>query len=251
MINYDKNPKVIISASGMCNAGRIRHHLKHNLYNPKCSIVFVGYQAAGTLGRILLDGAEKVKLFGETIAVRAQIYDLEGFSAHADRDALYTWLSGFTKKPREIYLVHGDPDAKKAFAEYVKEHCGWDCNVVEGISEYELGEGHVISAMSTASAGKPQGQADVADEAMKEFTSQAELDSLRQRLGDIHHAFDKVLSEATDAVDGDSSAAKLTKIKNIVAALENDVINLGSAVTEEDRSGGEDLHLSGDPDQAD
>ena len=94
-LNTDPEPKVIISASGMCDAGRIRHHLKHNLWNRKSSIVFVGYQAEGTLGRMLIDGAQEVTLFGEKVQVNARIYNLQGFSGHADRDGLLEWLKGF------------------------------------------------------------------------------------------------------------------------------------------------------------
>lgn len=98
-INLDPTPKVILSASGMCEAGRIRHHLKHNLWREECTILFVGYQAVGTLGRALHDGAKKVKLFGEEIQVRAEIAALPGKSGHADRDGLTAWLNGFVQKP--------------------------------------------------------------------------------------------------------------------------------------------------------
>jgi len=260
MINFDPSPKIIISASGMCTAGRIRHHLKHNLYNPKASIVFVGYQAEGTLGRIILDGVDKVKLFGETIAVKAQIYNLEGFSGHADRDALYGWLTGFIKKPDNIFLVHGEMEAKRAFAAYVKEHKGWDCTVVDGFNEYDLSEAAPADKTDNNSeteavqtAGKtPEATAEPAagtvpdaavDSAMEEFTTGEGLDTLREKLEGMREVVDQVLNSASDAVDGESSPEKLTKIKNIVAALEKDVINLGSAVTEEDRLHGDDLHL--------
>ncbi|MBO4991524.1 MAG: MBL fold metallo-hydrolase, partial [Firmicutes bacterium] len=97
MLNVDASPKIIISASGMCEAGRIRHHLKHGLWNAKNSVVFVGYQAEGTLGRSLVEGAKEVAIFGEKITVGAEIYNLEGFSGHADRDGLMAWLRGFQK----------------------------------------------------------------------------------------------------------------------------------------------------------
>lgn len=107
-INFDKSPKVIISASGMCDAGRIRHHLKHNLWRPESTIVFVGYQAHGTLGRALIEGADEVRIFGEDISVKAEIEKLEGLSGHADRDGLITWINAFTPKPKAVFVVHGE-----------------------------------------------------------------------------------------------------------------------------------------------
>lgn len=120
-LNKADYPKVIISASGMATAGRIRHHLKHNLYNPLNSLVFVGYQAQGTLGRILLDGVKRVKLLGEEINVNLEIYDLEGFSGHADQVVLLDWLNNFKKKPRKIFLTHGEEDAAQAIAKKIEE----------------------------------------------------------------------------------------------------------------------------------
>lgn len=107
-INFDTRPKVIISASGMCDAGRIRHHLKHNLWRKECSIVFAGYQAIGTLGRSLVDGNRSVRIFGETIDVEARIEKLEGLSGHADQDGLLAWISAFKKPIQRVFAVHGD-----------------------------------------------------------------------------------------------------------------------------------------------
>lgn len=114
-INKTQSGAVIISASGMCEAGRIKHHLKHNLWRKESSIVFVGYQAEGTLGRAILDGNKKVKIFGEIIAVNAKVYSLEGLSGHADREGLINWVDKFMEKPREILLVHGDIKAQESF----------------------------------------------------------------------------------------------------------------------------------------
>ncbi|MGM9618296.1 MAG: MBL fold metallo-hydrolase RNA specificity domain-containing protein [Oscillospiraceae bacterium] len=116
-LNADPTPKVIISASGMCDAGRIRHHLKHNLWNPKSTVVFVGFQSPGSLGRRLLDGVESVKLFGEEIAVRAEIVNFQGLSSHADHDHLLQWVEHFAPKPQHIFVVHGDEDVAPAFAQ--------------------------------------------------------------------------------------------------------------------------------------
>ena len=116
-LNLDPSPKVIISASGMCDAGRIRHHLKHNLWRPESAVVFVGFQSPGTLGRHLLDGAESVKMFGEEIAVRAKIVNFQGLSSHADRDHLLHWIDQFASaKPTHVFVVHGDREVAPAFA---------------------------------------------------------------------------------------------------------------------------------------
>lgn len=125
-INFDEEPKVIISASGMCDAGRIRHHLKHNLWRKESTILFVGYQSEGTLGRHLLDGATEVKLFGETIAVSAEIRKLGGSSGHADRDGLLKWLKAFEKKPQRVFVVHGDDQVCEQFTAYIRDELGYN-----------------------------------------------------------------------------------------------------------------------------
>ena len=112
-LNEDPRPKIIISASGMCDAGRIRHHLKHNLWNPKNSIVFVGYQANGTLGRRILDGEKELSILGEKIYVQAKIYNLEGFSGHADYEGLLDWVSGLQKAPQHIFWCMAKQNQKK------------------------------------------------------------------------------------------------------------------------------------------
>jgi metallo-beta-lactamase family protein len=127
MLNHSDEPKIIISSSGMCDAGRIKHHLKHNLWKKECSVVFVGYQAEGTLGRRILDGAKDVKIFGEEIHVNAEIHNVEGFSGHADRNGLINWLKGFKEKPRKIFLVHGEAQSKAEFANEIKNILDIDC----------------------------------------------------------------------------------------------------------------------------
>ena len=120
-LNLDPTPKVIISASGMCDAGRIRHHLKHNLWRPECTVLFVGYQAEGSLGRRLLDGASSVKLFGEEIAVRAQIVRFHGLSSHADRDGLLRWIDAYSPKPRQVFVVHGEASVTEVYAQTLRD----------------------------------------------------------------------------------------------------------------------------------
>ena len=121
MINTDRTPKVILSASGMCEAGRIRHHLKHNLWRPECTILFVGYQAVGTLGRTLIEGATTVKLFGEPIEVQAEICQLTGMSGHADRDGLLRWVNAFTEKPKRVFVMHGEDETEDHFVQTLTE----------------------------------------------------------------------------------------------------------------------------------
>ncbi len=123
-INFIDTPKVIISASGMCEAGRIRHHLKHNLWRPECTILFVGYQSVGTLGRSIVEGATEVRLFGETIRVQAEIRQLAGMSGHADKNGLIEWISGFEEKPKKVFVVHGEDSVCAAFAECLRAEYG-------------------------------------------------------------------------------------------------------------------------------
>lgn len=124
LINFNDNPKVIISASGMCEAGRIRHHLKHNLWRSECTVCFVGYQAVGTLGRKLIEGAESVKLFGDNITVNARIIALQGISGHADMNGLLNWLKGFRQKPKQVIVVHGEDAVTDSFAQLVENTIG-------------------------------------------------------------------------------------------------------------------------------
>lgn len=125
MINFDDKPKVILSASGMCEAGRIRHHLKHNLWRPECTVLFVGYQAVGTLGRAIVDGAQEVKLFGETISIRARIEKLAGMSGHADKNGLLEWIQGFTRKPQRVFVVHGEDSVCESFKLCLEKEYGF------------------------------------------------------------------------------------------------------------------------------
>ncbi len=120
-LNLDPTPKVIISASGMCDAGRIRHHLKHNLWRPECAVAFVGYQAEGTPGRRIVDGAESIKLFGEEIAVRAKIVRFHGFSSHADRDGLLRWIDAYTPRPTHVFVVHGEASVTESYAQTLRD----------------------------------------------------------------------------------------------------------------------------------
>ena len=143
-LNTDKTPKVIISSGGMCEGGRIRHHLKHNIWDSRNTVLFVGYQANGTLGRIIYDGAKTVKIFGEEIDVKAQISLLEGISGHADREGLFRWISSFEKKPACVFVNHGDDDSCTGFAAAVTEHFGIPSSAPYSGSEFDLLTGEWI-----------------------------------------------------------------------------------------------------------
>ena len=124
MINFIEKPKVIISASGMCDAGRIRHHLKHNLWRAECTVLFVGYQSVGTLGRRLLEGEKNVRLFGEPIEVHARIESFHGISGHADKNGLLNWLKGFRTPLSHVFVVHGEDTVTEEFAASVEAEIG-------------------------------------------------------------------------------------------------------------------------------
>lgn len=144
-INFDRHPKVIISASGMCEAGRIRHHLKHNLWRKESTILFVGYQAIGTLGRAILDGAQEIRLFGESIHINAQIRELDGVSGHADQDGLLRWITHFTPKPAKVFVVHGDDLVTETFAQCLEAEYGFDATAPFSGACYDLLTGALLA----------------------------------------------------------------------------------------------------------
>ena len=219
-LNMNNVPKVIISASGMCEAGRIRHHLKHHLWDPKSSIVFVGYQAVGTLGRTLLDGKKDITLFGEEIHVAAEIYNLEGFSGHADQNGLLAWISGFEKKPAQVFLVHGEEDAKIAFAKLIREKLGYDPVAVMGNSEYELRPGENDLELLNA------------DEAQSQAADDGDVQKVRGQLSEIHKELEHIIFNAEAALTENMTEDKLNKINNTVQELNKSTMDLASIVLE-------------------
>jgi len=128
-INHIRGTVIVIAGSGMCTGGRIKHHLVNNIVRPECTIMFVGYQAVGTLGRRLVDGDPEVRILGTNYPVNARIAQIHGFSAHADRDELMQWLSSLSKPPRKLFVVHGEAESAKHFAQYVREQTGWEVAV--------------------------------------------------------------------------------------------------------------------------
>ena len=219
MLNMDKSPKVIISASGMCEAGRIRHHLKHTLWDERNSIVFVGYQAEGTLGRHLIEGATEIKLFGETVVVNAQIHNLEGFSGHADQKGLLDWLGGFQTMPKQIFLVHGELESKQDFAEIVRNQFGYNPVVITENSEFELETGTLLSR----------------EEVICDAMDEEDVTELKERIEKIKAELDNILTSTQGAMEKDISLEKLNSINSIILELEKSSVNLGSSITAEDR----------------
>ena len=143
-INADPTPKIILSASGMCEAGRIRHHLKHNLWRRECTVLFVGYQSEGTLGAKLLDGAAEIKLFGETVAVNAEIAQMDRISGHADRDMLLNWLQNISPKPQKVYVNHGADTVCDSFASLITEKLGVTAEAPYNEAVYDLNTGELL-----------------------------------------------------------------------------------------------------------
>ena len=218
-LNEDNRPKIIISASGMCDAGRIRHHLKHNLWNPKSSIVFVGYQANGTLGRRIVDGVKEVSVLGEKILVQAKIYNLEGFSGHADYEGLIDWVKGLQKAPQHIFLVHGETDAKESLEQKIREATGYPCDAIHGVTEVDLANAAGMTF----------------EEAQEELVDEEQVLALQDKLADLQDTVNEFLKNANLAVEGKLTPEQLIEIKNAVIQLEKETIQLGMTVTKEGR----------------
>lgn len=138
VLNTSSGPAVIISASGMCNGGRIMHHLKWRLPDKRNAVLFVGYQANGTRGRYLLEGAEKIRIHGEMIPVRAHILQVHALSAHADRDELLQWLGGFANPPKQTFIVHGELESSQEFQKHIRQKLGWNTIVPQQSDSFEI-----------------------------------------------------------------------------------------------------------------
>lgn len=217
-LNTDHTPKVIISASGMCEAGRIRHHLKHNLWDARNSVIFVGYQGEGTLGRSLIEGKKDITLFGEEVHVNAEIYNLEGFSGHADQNGLLEWISGFQQPPRQIFLVHGEEQSKKDFAKLIHDKLGYDPIPVLGNSEFELDMNDVRVLNMT--------------EAVQTAAEDEDVQKVRSKISEIETELEGILYNTSLAMSQSMSEEKLVRINNVIQELEKATINLGTAVNQ-------------------
>lgn len=192
-INFDDTPKVIISASGMCEAGRIKHHLKHNLWRSECTVLFVGYQAVNTLGRKLCDGAKSVKLFGEEITVNANIRILPGISGHADLNGLNLWISA-VKSPEKVFVIHGESQVAEEFTQHLRNDLRLDayCPYSGGI--LDIASGEFVNGLPVAVTKKPKGS-----NAYQRLTSA--LDRLAAIINKSSGLTNKELAKMTDTIN--------------------------------------------------
>ncbi len=211
-LNKADYPKVIISASGMATAGRIRHHLKHNLWNPKNSLVFVGYQAEGSLGRILLDGVKKVKLLGEEIDVALEIYDLEGFSAHADQGFMIKWLSQFKNKPQKVFVVHGEKEVAEIFSKVIKEKFGIETIIPKIGNSYRIDTDNI------------EVEVDV------EFKPDVLREDITEELENIHAQFTSLMEKSDGFLDEELLKTNYDILKNRLLELESQLMDLNILV---------------------
>ncbi len=214
-INFSKESKVIISASGMCTAGRIKHHLKHNLWRKESSVVFVGYQANGTLGRRIKDGEKVVKIFGEEIQVNAEIHSLEGFSGHADKEGIIRWIKSFKNKPKKIFVVHGEEEATEEISRKIEEELKIKTHIPE------LGETLAIEGERVLFAEKVE-----VDRRNREIRELEEgIEKLKLTFGPL---LQRLGYKANNSVDSE----KLVKIKNKLIELHKDILDLNMMLTE-------------------
>ncbi|MGN0601736.1 MAG: MBL fold metallo-hydrolase RNA specificity domain-containing protein [Oscillospiraceae bacterium] len=192
-INFDDTPKVIISASGMCEAGRIKHHLKHNLWRSECTVLFVGYQAVNTLGRKICEGAKKVKLFGEEIVVNAEIQILPGISGHGDLNGLNRWISSI-KAPQKVFVIHGESQVAEEFTAHLRHDLGLDAYCPYSGGELDLITGEFKNGKPVPIIRKPKGNS-----SYQRLT--AALDRLSAIIGKSSGLTNKELAKMTDTIN--------------------------------------------------
>lgn len=205
-------PKVIISSSGMATAGRVRHHLKHNLWDERNSLVFVGYQAEGTLGRTILDGAKRVKILGEEVAVKAEIYDLEGLSGHADQIMLLDWIRKIKSKPQKIFVVHGEGESAKALSEKIEEEFKIE-TIIPNIQDKFVMEKQTIELSESAPVESIHLKQDI----------NAELENIYSQLQSLNMRKDKL-------IDPELLEREYDILKNILIELQQNLMDLNIMV---------------------
>jgi len=222
-INFSKESKVIISASGMCTAGRIKHHLKHNLWRKESSIVFVSYQAQGTLGRRIKEGEKVVKIFGEEIQVNAEIYSLEGFSGHADREGILQWIKSFKNKPKKIFVVHGEEEATKEISGKIEEELS--------IKTYipELGESVSI-----------EGESVLPGERLEINGKSEELREIEESVEKLKSIFWLTLQRLEHKTDHGVDSEELNNFKNKLIDIQKSILDLNMLITEKKKEGNND-----------
>ncbi|NLJ99460.1 MAG: MBL fold metallo-hydrolase [Tissierellia bacterium] len=205
-------PKVIISSSGMATGGRVRHHLKHNLWDERNSLVFVGYQAEGTLGRIILNGAKRVKILGEEVAVKAEIYDLEGLSGHADQIMLLDWIRKIKSKPQKIFIVHGEAESAKALSEKIEEEFKIE-TIIPNIHDKFVMEKQTIELSESVPVESIHLKQDI----------NAELENIYSQLQSLNMRKDKL-------IDPELLEREYDILKNILIELQQNLMDLNIMV---------------------
>jgi len=211
-------PKVIISASGMCNAGRVRHHLKHNLWKAKNSVVFVGYQAEGTLGRIIKDGIKKVKLLGEDVVINAEIHDIEGFSAHADQNGLIEWVGNFKKLPKKIFVVHGEDESSKTFAQLLSNKFNVQAIIPTIGYSYEITEDSIDKLREDSS-----------NDVMETIKLK---ESIKKELQEVYNQFENLVTKTDTIIDENNLKKDYDELKNKLIELQQKLMDVNMIISD-------------------
>lgn len=209
-LNESNESCIIISASGMCEVGRIKHHLKHNIWNPKNTILFVGYQAMGTLGRKIVDGAKTIKLFGEEVSVNARVEYIEGYSGHADQQGLLNFVYSFIKKPEHIFLVHGEEEAQKVLMQKIKENTKLPVTIPDYGETYDLGEKVKLSNVIKQDKVKQYAKLEVIDR----------METLKEELTDM----ESIVKE--DILSNTISDEEVARLNERIRMLEKQIVEI-------------------------
>lgn len=212
LINTNDEPKIIISASGMCDAGRIKHHLKHNIWKENCTVLFVGYQAQGTLGRRLVEGTETIKIFRDTIEVNARIEMIDGFSGHGDRDDLDFYIEGFKEKPKKVFLVHGEESQIAGFEKRLNETYGLETLVPEPGQTFEL-------SCTSCLDSTPEPNRELVKKSFKRLELLNMIKRVKHEIGDLTELISNdILNSMNDSEVGES-ISKYSDIENDIMSL--------------------------------